>query len=226
MMKKIIFLIIVLIIFVFSASFFIEKRSEWVLIRYIEMQNSFLSLIDRDDVSSENMIETEYDGIFLASVNIYASDDKAEILSNDECVEYDISCATFDLAIVSHTSVEVMNGSIIDESKWEDVRDKLERAAVFYNSNSEIHPIKLELATLLYNFSNCRFSPDDSCRSELLFKLREEGFFVPSLTNTDYFFYELRSPEIADAYLRALVRIFDEVNSPIYGAYLKYRIEV
>jgi regulator of protease activity HflC (stomatin/prohibitin superfamily) len=33
MMKKIIFLFVFLIAFVFSASFFIEKRSEWVLIR-------------------------------------------------------------------------------------------------------------------------------------------------------------------------------------------------
>lgn len=224
-MKKIVLLFFFLIIFALSASVVIDKKSEWVLVRYLEMQDSFLSSIGRDDFSSENMIETQYDGMFLASVNSYASDDKAEILSNDKCVEYDISCATIDLASVSHASVEVMNGSIIDESKWEGVRDKLERAAVFYN-NSEIHPIKLELATLLYNFANCRFSPEDSCRYDLLFKLREDGFFVPDLTSEDYFFYELRSPEIADAYLRALVKIFSEVNGPIYGAYLRYRVEI
>ena len=202
MMKKVVLLFAFLIIFVFSASVVIDKKSEWVLVRYLDMQNSFLSSIGRDDFSSENMIETQYDGMFLESVNGYASDEKAEILSNDECAEYDISCATIDLASVSHASVEVMNGSIIDESKWEGVRDKLERASVFYNANSEIHPIKLELATLLYKFANCRFSPDDSCRYDLIIKLREDGFFVPGLTNTDYFFYELRSPEIADAYLR------------------------
>lgn len=225
-MKKVVILFLLFIVFVFSISVVVEEKSEWVLVRYLEMQDSFLSSIGRDDFSSDNMIETQYDGIFLASVSYDSSDYESGILSNYECVKYDIACATLELASVSHASVEVMNGSIMDESQWEGVADKLERAAVFYNSNSEIHPIKLELATLLYNFSNCRFSEEESCRSDLLFKLREDGFFVPDITNTDYFFYELRSPEIADAYLRALVKNFYEVNGPIYGTYLKYRIEI